>query len=151
MTVAPGMVLRRVAGMVLVLAVLACMSPAVTATARASSEPEDESSEGIEEHIYVRLDAITVTLFDEDGVVGLYTVAPTLEIADQEQRTLVSEKGSQLRDAMFTALHSLVARRKTKRIPLDAVKVRLRTVAQRMLGEDVVIDLFVENVLRKDT
>jgi len=105
----------------------------------------------VEEHHYVRLDAISVTLFDEDSVVGLYTVAPTLEIAEEGQRAVVSKNSSRLRDAMIMELHALVARRKTKRIPLDAVKAHLRAVARRMLGDEVVVDLYVENVLRKDS
>jgi len=52
---------------------------------------------------------------------------------------------------MIMELHALVARRKTKRIPLDAVKAHLRAVARRMLGDEVVVDLYVENVLRKDS
>lgn len=115
-----------------------------------AADAEEDAPKDIPKHFYVKLDAITVTLFSEDAVVGLYTVAPTLEIAEAGQRDLVLEKRSKLRDAMFTELHNLVARRKSARIPLDAVKVHLRAVARRTLGEDVVIDLYVENVLRKD-
>jgi len=62
----------------------------------------------------------------------------------------VSEAKSRLRDAMFRDLHSLVERRKGIEIPLDLVKRRMRATAIRELGADVVIDLYVENVLRKD-
>ena len=93
----------------------------------------------------------TVTLFNEDSVVGLDTIAATLEIAEAGQRSLVLDARSRLRDAMIVELHALVARRKGISIPMDAVKFRLRNVAQRTLGKDVVIDLFVENVLRKDS
>lgn len=116
-----------------------------------ASGAEEAPSGDVEQHFYVRLDAISVTLFDEDSVVGLYTVAPTLEIAEEDQRAVVSKNSSRLRDAMIMELHALVARRKTKRIPLDAVKAHLRAVARRVLGEEVVVDLFVENVLRKDS
>jgi len=119
--------------------------------AYAAGAAEEEDNGDIEEHHYVELDTITVTLFNEDSVVGLYTVAATLEIAEADQRSLVHGARSRLRDAMIVELHTLVARRKGISIPLDAVKFRLRNVAQRTLGKDVVIDLFVENVLRKDT
>ncbi|MBO6782986.1 MAG: hypothetical protein JJ899_06900 [Alphaproteobacteria bacterium] len=135
------------------LAVAAALVLALVALAPAggfAAESEEAAPEGVPEHFYVRLDAITVTLFDADSVVGLYTVAPTLEIAEAGQRDLVLAKRSKLRDAMFIALHNLVARRKSARIPLDAVKAHLRAVAQRTLGEEVVLDVFVENVLRKD-
>lgn len=102
------------------------------------------------EHYYVRLDTITVTLFEDDAVAGLYTAALTLEIADSDQRSLVSAASSRLRDAMLRDLHGLVERRKGIDIPLDSVKRRMRNTAIRELGADVVVDLFVENVLRKD-
>jgi len=117
----------------------------------AAGDAEETDNSGIPEHYYVELDHITVTLFDEGSVVGLYTVAATLEIAEADQRNLVLAGRARLRDAMIVELHKLVARRKGVTIPLDAVKFRLRDVAQRTLGKDVVIDLFVENVLRKDT
>lgn len=120
-------------------------------TAQAAGAAKEEDTSGLPEHHYVRLDTITVTLFSEDSVVGLYTVAATLEIAESDQRTLVSAARSRLRDAMIVELHKLLARRKGVAIPLDAVKYRLRNVAQRTLGKDVVVDLFVENVLRKDS
>lgn len=104
----------------------------------------------VEEHYYVKLDTITVTLFQGDAVAGLYTAAMTIEIAEADQRSLVSEAKSRLRDAMLRDLHGLVERRKGIEIPLDTVKRRMRETAIRELGTEVVVDLFVENVLRKD-
>jgi len=43
-------------------------------------------------------------------------------------------KNSRLRDAIIMEFHALETCRKTKRIPLDAVKARLRAVARRMLA-----------------
>jgi len=146
------MTMRTLRTFCLALALLCPVLGLAAMTAPASaSEPEEAPSGDVEEHHYVRLDAISVTLFDEKSVVGLYTVAPTLEIAEEGQRAVVSKNSSRLRDAMIMELHALVARRKTKRIPLDAVKAHLRAVARRMLGDDVVVDLYVENVLRKDS
>lgn len=113
------------------------------------AEPEDKKLV-IQERYYVRLDTITVTLFEDDAVAGLYTAALTLEIASASQRSAVSAASSRLRDAMLRDLHGLVERRKSIEIPLDAVKRRMRNTAIRELGADVVVDLFVENVLRKD-
>ena len=104
----------------------------------------------VQEHHYVRLDTITVTLFQDDQVAGLYTAALTLEIAEAEQRSLVSAASSRLRDALIRDLHGLVERRKGIEISLDVVKRRMRSTAIRELGTDVVVDMFVENVLRKD-
>jgi flagellar basal body-associated protein FliL len=104
----------------------------------------------IQERHYVRLDTITVTLFQDDAVAGLYTAALTLEIAHSSQRSVVSAASPRLRDAMLRDLHGLVERRKSLDIPLDTVKRRMRNTAIRELGTDVVVDLFVENVLRKD-
>lgn len=118
--------------------------------AETAEEEPVEKEVVVEEHHYVRLDTITVTLFQDDAVAGLYTAAMTIEIAEAEQRAIVSEAKSRLRDAMLRDLHGLVERRKGIEIPLDAVKRRMRATAIRELGDGVVVDLFVENVLRKD-
>ncbi|MGB0573068.1 MAG: hypothetical protein ACPGQM_13590 [Alphaproteobacteria bacterium] len=104
----------------------------------------------VEEHHYVRLDTITVTLFEDNQVAGLYTAALTLEIAEADQRSIVSAASSRLRDALFWDLHALVERRKGVEISLDVVKRRMCNAAIRELGADVVVDMFAENVLRKD-
>ncbi|MEP4380185.1 MAG: hypothetical protein ABJ215_17015 [Alphaproteobacteria bacterium] len=104
----------------------------------------------IQERHYVRLDTITVTLFQDDAVAGLYTAALTIEIANADQRSVVSAASSRLRDAMLRDLHALVERRKGIDISLDSVKRRMRSTATRELGAEVVVDVFVENVLRKD-
>ena len=136
--------LLRIIVLATVIVIAGLMPPAYAA------DPPKEDNSGVPEHHYVRLDTITVTLFGEDSVIGLYTVAATLEIANGDQRTLVHAGRSRLRDAMIVELHKLLARRKGVSVPLDAVKYRLRDVAQRTLGKDIVVDLFVENVLRKD-
>ncbi len=120
-----------------------------TAGTEQAAEPKIEKLV-VGEHHYVRLDTITVTLFEGDAVAGLYTAALTLEIAEADQRSVVSAAKSRLRDAMLRDLHGLVERRKGIDIPLDSVKRRMRSTAIRELGADVVVDLFVENVLRKD-
>jgi flagellar basal body-associated protein FliL len=115
-----------------------------------AEEPKEEKIV-VEEHHYMKLDTITVTLFDEESVVGLYTAALTLELAQADQRRVVSAAESRLRDAMIRELHSLVVRRKGVDIPLDSEKRRLRATAICELGSDVVLDLYIENVLRKDS
>ena len=104
-----------------------------------------------EEHYYMRLDTITVTLFRDGEVAGLYTAALTLELAKAEQRSVVTAASSRLRDALFRDLHALVERRRGREIPLDVVKRRLRATAMRELGPEILVDLYVENVLRKDS
>jgi hypothetical protein len=113
------------------------------------AKPKDAKLVVVEHH-FMRLDTITVTLFEGDAVAGLYTAALTLELATAEQRSVVSAAKSRLRDAMLRDLHNLVERRKGIDIPLDPVKRRMRSTTIRELGSDVVVDLFVENVLRKD-
>lgn len=143
--------LRACRSSTLTFAVLAALIGVAATPVWAAEDAVETDNNGVPQHFYVELDHITVTLFDEGSVVGLYTVAATLEIAEADQRGIVLDGRARLRDAMIVELHKLVARRKGVSIPLDAVKFRLRDVAQRTLGKDVVIDLFVENVLRKDT
>jgi hypothetical protein len=113
-------------------------------------EPRKAEKFEVSEHHYVRLETIKVTLFEDNEVAGLYTAAMTLEIAELGQREIVSEAKSPLRDAMFCDLHSLVECRKRIDIPLDLLKRRMRAIAICELDAEVVIDLYVENVLRKD-
>ena len=93
---------------------------------------KDKSPKENEEEYHTDLDAMSVTVFDEENVVRLYPEAPTPEIAEKGQCAVVS-KNSRLRDAIIMEFHALETCRKTKRIPLDAVKARLRAVARRML------------------
>jgi flagellar basal body-associated protein FliL len=117
----------------------------------AEEKAAKEEKFAFEEHHYMKLDAITVTLFRDGEVAGLYTAALTLELAQADQRSVVAAAESRLRDAMVRELHALVERRRSADIPLDAVKQHLRAIALRELGPEVVVDLFVENVLRKDS
>ena len=65
-------------------------------TETVEAEPKEKKLV-IQERHYVRLDTITVTLFQDDAVAGLYTAALTLEIAHSSQRSVVSAASPRLR------------------------------------------------------
>ena len=101
--------------------------------------------------VYMRLAPITVTIFRDNQPAGIYTTALTLELAALDQRGLVEGAISRLRDAMLRQLHVLVEReeRRGTAVTIDTLKHTMRAIAQRELGRDVVLDLFVHSVLRK--
>jgi len=53
---------------------------------------KDKSRKENEEEYHTDLDAISVTVFDEENVVRLYPEAPTPEIAEKGQCAVVSKK-----------------------------------------------------------
>lgn len=103
------------------------------------------------EHIYLRLDPITATIFRNDQPAGTFTAAVTLEIVDESVRTDIVEVRRRLRDSMFRELHAMFEREEYtgRKVDVDAVKRRMLVVSRRELGEDVVLDVFVNTLMRK--
>ena len=104
-----------------------------------------------EQHIYLRLDPITATIFRDQRPAGVFTAAVTLQIADESARTDIVESRRRLRDAMFRELHAMFEREEYsgRKVDVDAVKRRMLVVSRRELGEDVVLDVFVNTLMRK--
>ena len=104
-----------------------------------------------EKHIYLQLDPITATIFRNQQPAGVFTAAVTLQIADESARTDIVETRRRLRDAMFRELHAMFEREEYsgRKVDVDAVKRRMLVVSRRELGEDVVLDVFVNTLMRK--
>lgn len=104
-----------------------------------------------EKHIYVELDPITATIFRNQQPAGVFTAAVTLEIADEDARADIVRSRRQLRDAMFRELHAMFEREEYsgRKVNVDAVKQRMLVISRRELGEDVVLDVFVNTLMRK--
>ncbi|NKB50063.1 MAG: hypothetical protein GKS02_11975 [Alphaproteobacteria bacterium] len=113
------------------------------------AEKAAPSSNG--EPIYLKLPPITATIFRQQGAAGTFTVAVTLEIADESVRTDIVEQRRRLRDTMFRELHAMFEREEYtgRKVSVDAVKRRMLVVAQRELGKDVVLDVFVNALSRR--
>ena len=104
-----------------------------------------------EDHIYFRLDPITATIFRDQQPAGVFTAAVTLEVADADARTEIIGFRRQLRDAMFRELHAMFEREEYtgRKVDIDAVKRRMLLVARREVGEELVVDVFIETLMRK--
>jgi len=119
------------------------------------SKTKEDSAHGeaalSEDHIYFQLDPITATIFRDQQPAGVFTAAVTLEIADANARTEIVAFRRQLRDAMFRELHAMFEREEYtgRKVDIDAVKRRMLLVARREVGEDMVVDVFIETLMRK--
>ena len=104
-----------------------------------------------EKHIYLKLEPITATIFRNQQAAGAFTAAVTLEIANESARTDIIEVRRRLRDAMFRELHAMFEREEHtgRKVDIDAVKRRMLVVTRRELGEDVVLDVFVNTLMRR--
>lgn len=104
-----------------------------------------------EKHIYLKLEPITATIFRNQKAAGAFTAAVTLEIASESVRTDIIEVRRRLRDAMFRELHAMFEREEHtgRKVDVDAVKRRMLVVTRRELGEDVVLDVFVNTLMRR--
>ena len=105
----------------------------------------------IEHRIYMQLDPITATIFRDQQPAGVFTAALTLEIANEDVRTDIFQARRRLRDAMFQELHAMFEREEHtgRKVNVDAVKRRMLLVANRELGEGMVVDVLVETLMRK--
>lgn len=104
-----------------------------------------------EPRYYYELPPITATIFRRDEAAGVFTAAVTLEIADEDQRTEIFRARERLRDAMFRELHAMFEREEYtgRKVSIDAVKQRMLAVSQRELGSDIVLDVFVNTLMRE--
>jgi hypothetical protein len=114
-----------------------------------AAEKADPSANG--ENVYLKLPPITATIFRDQLPAGTFTVAVTLQIDSEGSRTDIIEKRRRLRDTMFRELHAMFEREEYtgRKVNVTAVKRRMLLVAQKQLGKDVVLDLFVNALSRR--
>jgi hypothetical protein len=134
--------MRRILTLVIVLLLIG-VTPAVAA------EKAEPSGSG--KNVYLKLPSITATIFRDQLPAGTFTVALTLQIDNESSRTDIIEKRRRLRDAMFRELHAMFEREEYtgRKVNVTAIKRRMLVIAQRELGEDVVLDLFVNALSRR--
>lgn len=101
--------------------------------------------------VYLKLDPITTTIFRKDDVAGSVAVALTLQITRESARTEIIGKRRQLRDAMLRELHAMFEREEYtgRKVDVDAIKRRMLVVSRRAVGDDIVVDVFVNAMMRK--
>lgn len=120
-----------------------------TLVATPVSEKKEPSASG--ENIYLKLPPITATIFRKELPAGTFTVAVTLQLANEGSRTDIIAVRRRLRDIMFRELHAMFEREEYtgRKVNVDAVKRRMLVITQRELGSDVVLDLFVNALSRR--
>ncbi len=113
------------------------------------AEKSKPSADG--KNVYLKLPPITATIFRKDLPAGSFTVAVTLQIADERLRTDIIAVRRRLHDLMFRELHAMFEREEYtgRKVDVDAVKRRMLVVSRRELGDDVVVDVFVKTLIRK--
>jgi len=121
-----------------------------SASHEAAADPRDPHAQG-DSNYYVEIDPITATIFRGGEAAGVFTAAVTLQIADEDARTEIVQGRRRLRDAMFRELHAMFEREEYtgRKVDVEAVKQRMLVVSRRELGDDVVIDVFVNTLMRR--
>lgn len=114
-----------------------------------ASEKAEPSASGA--NVYMKLPSITATIFRNQLPAGTFTVALTLQIDSEGSRTDIIEQRRRLRDTMFRELHAMFEREEYtgRKVNVTAIKRRMLVVAQRELGKDVVLDIFVNALSRR--
>ena len=132
----------------LIILVLAA-SPCGAFAAEVSDDAHGGPTEG--KGSYVKFDGLTVTIFRNDLPAGQLSTRLVVEVGSAEARNTVSASRVKLRDAFLRELHRIVEReaRNGPKVDLDLIKVRMRKVAQRQLGSEVVSDVLVQALLRR--
>lgn len=133
-------------GKIFTLAIVLLLIGGTPAVAAEKAEPSTGGGS-----VYLKLPSITATIFRDQLPAGTFTVAVTLQIDSERSRTDIIEDRRRLRDTMFRELHAMFEREEYtgRKVNVTAIKRRMLVVAQRELGEDVVIDVFVNALSRR--
>ncbi len=102
------------------------------------------------DHTYIRLRPFTVTVFRNDNPVGTFSASLVLEIAAEGVRDEYTQRQDRLRDIMFREIHAMVEREQItgRVIDVDQLKQRMRAIVVAELSEEVVVDIYVNAILR---
>lgn len=102
------------------------------------------------DHVYLKLEPITATIFRDQLPAGTFTVGVTLEIDSERSRTDIINARRRLRDIMFRELHAIFEREEYtgRKVSVDTIKRRMLVVTRRELGKDVVLNVFVSTLSR---
>ncbi|MEQ8356820.1 MAG: hypothetical protein RH942_14855 [Kiloniellaceae bacterium] len=94
---------------------------------------------------------LVISLIQEGEVTHHVTMKLTLLLNDEYDAGMTIQNMARLRDAFLTELHSLFALRLVRGAGFesDLVKQRLLDVCERLLGKDVVGDIILREVERK--
>ncbi|MBP5855793.1 hypothetical protein KAJ83_02150 [Marivibrio halodurans] len=100
--------------------------------------------------VYVELEALTIPVIRGGAVAKYVLLQISLEVEDLAAREEIQERMPRLMDAFLRDLHAYFAS-----VPLDSplnvrtVKARLRAIADRIVGADVVREVLIQGAYEK--
>ena len=113
------------------------------------SEPVAELAVPPPPPIYVRFNPVQLPLIGDSGIDQVIDIIVALEVADKEAGDRVIAMAPRINDAILQDLYGVLHTRRIMRggiVDVTAIKLRIVTVAQGVMGEGVVIDALVQGV-----
>lgn len=101
---------------------------------------------------YFQLPPMNVPIIHGNRVERILTVAVTVEAkGDGNKKKIIAER-YHLQDAFLRDLHGIASLRRAdgKIIDPRVVKARLMRISERLLGQGVVADIFIQNIFNRD-
>lgn len=120
-------------------------------------DPDAATEEVVEElppspPVYVRFNPLQLPLIGDDGIEQVIDIIVALEVPDQAAADLVIAMAPRLNDAILRDLYGVLHTSRIMRngiVNVSAVKQRIVTVTQNLMGEDVVSDALVQGVAQR--
>ncbi len=117
-------------------------------------EPEEVVEEVVEPlpptaPVYVRFNPLQLPLIGDDGIDQVIDITVALEVPDQAAADQVIALAPRLNDAILSDLYGVMHTSRIMRngvVNVNAIKQRIVTVSQRIMGEDLVHDALVQSV-----
>ena len=97
---------------------------------------------------FMPLAPMTISVVNDGRVIGQVTLEVSLALQSADRQEAVTQALPRLTDAILVELHSLLGRRLMvdRGYDLGLIKLRLKGVAARIVGDDVVTDILVKNM-----
>ena len=102
--------------------------------------------------VYVRFNPLQLPLIGDDGIEQVIDIIVALEVPDQSAADQVIAMAPRLNDAILRDLYGVLHTSRIMRngiVNVGAIKERIVTVAQGIMGEDLVSDALVQGVAQR--
>ena len=99
--------------------------------------------------VYVRFNPLQLPLIGDDGIDQVIDITVALEVPDQAAADQVIALAPRLNDAILSDLYGVMHTSRIMRngvVNVNAIKQRIVTVSQRIMGKDLVHDALVQSV-----
>ena len=116
--------------------------------------PDGESPPAAEEAVetetphFVGVEPLVVPVFTEDGVASTVAIEVKLEVSDAAKAAELRTLMPRMKDAFLRDLNAAMPRLRTPdgRVDLEAVKMRLLVIAERVAGEGAVSAVLIQSM-----